>query len=87
MQEFVKLQKAVEVFAKDLNIQYFQQAVGNITRKFQTISQNIKLIEAQFKSFEETAIANKIREIQTLEQDHLQKRVVINDKTVKLHML
>ena len=83
----MRLQKAVDSFAKDLNIQSFQTVMGQITRNFQRISKNIKLIEAQFISFKENSIASKIREIQVLEQDHLQQRVVINDKIVKLHML
>jgi hypothetical protein len=63
VQEFARLQKAVEGFAKDLNIQSFQQVVIGITRHFQTISKNIKLIESQFKKLGEESIAKKIREI------------------------
>jgi hypothetical protein len=32
----------------------------------------------------EVAIAKQVREIQVLERSHLEKRVVINDKMVKL---
>ena len=58
----------------------------SVTLEFQSISARIRDIESCLLTprLNEVAIARQVREIQVLERSHLEKRVVINDKMVKL---
>ena len=58
----------------------------SVTLEFQSISARIRDIEGCLLTprLNEVAIAKQVREIQVLERSHLEKRVVINDKMVKL---
>jgi hypothetical protein len=71
-----------------------------VTEAFANISTKIKQIESKLGSdpsekpdqdhgrgLGEPKLAAKIRAIQLLEKEHLERRVFINDKTVKLALL
>ena len=57
-----------------------------MTKEFQAISGIIRDIESRFTLMNETKIAARVRTIQDLERRHLELRVGINDRLVKLAM-
>ena len=66
-------------------MQVFVTQCQHVTLEFQSISARIRDIEGcLLNTLQEVAIAGQVREIQVLERAHLEKRVVINDKMVKL---
>ena len=68
-----------------MNLQVFVTQCQHVTLEFQSISARIRDIEGcLLNRLQEVAIARQVREIQVLERAHLEKRVVINDKMVKL---
>ena len=81
VESYKKMDSALKAFGKDLNIQRFQEAVQEVTKSFQEISTKIREIEAN------SSVKSQIREIQDLEKQHLEIRVQLNDKIIKLHML
>ena len=46
VQSYKKMDSALTAFGKDLNIQRFQESVGEVTKCFQEISTKIREIEA-----------------------------------------
>lgn len=57
-----------------------------MTKEFQAISGIIRDIESRFTLMNETKLAARVRTIQELERRHLELRVGINDRLVKLAM-
>ena len=76
----------VEDFRGDLNMQRFSTQVSLVTKEFQVISGIIRNIESRFTLINETKLAARVRTIQDLERRHLELRVGINDRLVKLAM-
>lgn len=76
----------VEDFRGDLNMQRFSAQVSLVTKEFQVISGIIRSIESRFTLMNETKLAARVRTIQDLERRHLELRVGINDRLVKLAM-
>jgi hypothetical protein len=76
----------VEDFRGDLNMQRFSAQVSLVTKEFQVISGIIRNIESRFTLINETKLAERVRTIQDLERRHLELRVGINDRLVKLAM-
>ena len=76
----------VEDFRGDLNMQRFSDQVSLVTKEFQVISGIIRSIESRFTLMNETKLAARVRVIQDLERRHLELRVGINDRLVKLAM-
>jgi hypothetical protein len=67
-------------------MQRFSAQVSLVTKEFQVISGIIRNIESRFTLMNETKLAAKVRTIQDLERRHLELRVGINDRLVKLAM-
>jgi hypothetical protein len=65
----------------------FKQVCVPLTASFQSISLKIKQVEERLGVIGEKGLAAKVHEIQMLEKDHLNLRVQINDKQVKLALL
>lgn len=70
-------------------MQRFAEDCRAITKEFQGISLRVKEIEntvfhPETGRLPEKRISDRIREVQTLERDHLQLRVQINDRLVKI---
>ena len=64
-------------------MQVFSQSVAQITKDFQAISGLVREIETRLLPMDPKAAA-KIRGIQDLERQHLEMRVGINERLVKL---
>ena len=67
-------------------MQRFSTQVSLVTKEFQVISGIIRNIESRFTLMNETKLAARVRTIQDLERRHLELRVGINDRLVKLAM-
>ena len=65
-------------------MQHFSAEVSLVTKEFQVISGIIRDIESRFTQMNEPKLAARVRTIQDLERRHLELRVGINERLVKL---
>ena len=81
---FTTLSTLVDDFRGDLNLQRFSAQVSQVTTYFQEISARIRDIESRLTLMNESKLAARVRAIQELERRHLELRVQINERLVKL---
>ena len=90
VRQFGRLQKTVDVFKEDLNMPCFTQTCAAVTQAFQGISLRVRHVEKVLQESSEKIqhrMAGLVREIQNLEKTHLEQRVNINEKIVKLALM